>query len=152
MTNIKTFWFAFLISTACMAGTCTDSLYRGFDTRLNAVPIGRLPAGREQVVGFEIVHGKPIVAFSHRLLGFEKRRRISVFVEQEIEDLAVDNSGKLFVQLLAESGSSRLVTARVDAHLRPDPVLEGRVAGTLYNSGSTVFLEVNQNGSAAWEG
>src|SRR5882672_4708055 len=144
MQIAKTFSFGLLVSTVCMAGTCADSLYRGFDSRLSVVSVGRLPAGKEQVVGFEIVHGKPIVAFPHRLIGIENRKQLSVFVEQEIEALAVNDSGSLFVQQLPETGSGPLTIARVDAQFRPDPTLNGRVTGNIYNSGSPVFLEVDQ--------
>ncbi|MCU1305400.1 MAG: hypothetical protein JWN45_95 [Acidobacteriaceae bacterium] len=121
------------------ATECGESAYIGFDSRLRAEVVGRLPQGNEPVVGFEIVHGKAVVALPHRLIAFGGKR-LSTFVGEQIEGIAIDRAG-LLVQL--RSGNGNREVARLTASgLRRDARLSAVVTGQLFGSNNAVLVEL----------
>jgi hypothetical protein len=55
-----------------------SAVSEGFDSRLQVELIGRIPVQHERAVGFEIIKGKPLVAYPHRLLGVEADKVVSI--------------------------------------------------------------------------
>ena len=111
--------------------SCIDQAFRGFDTRLNVDIAGKVPVA-EAPVGFELVEGRPVVAFSHRLIVIDGKRLIAQPSLDAIQALTVDANGR--VRLQANN------TVRL---FGPDRLVdEGRVAegGLIHNSGAPTYL------------
>ena len=125
------------LSTAawCAEASCTESVYQGFDSRLTLDLVGRLPTDRDGIRGFEVARGKPLVAFSHRLLGIESDALVSMPSLDSIEALTVDAAGRPRLQ------STRGIQTIGASQLQPDTVLSQVVAGRLFNSGNNVFVD-----------
>ena len=121
--------------------SCSTTVYLGFDSRLKPDLVGRLPATKEQVQGFEIVRGKPLVAFPHLLLAFGSDKSVSFTPPDTIVGLTADSTDHIRlqtangVQMLKESG------------FEPDTRLTSTVEGHLSNSGNSVFLDTSEKES-----
>jgi hypothetical protein len=120
---------------------CSNVAYRGFDSRLIVEAVSRVPIGSDQVTGFEVSNGRPIVAFERRLVGIDGDRQAALPSIDRIDALAVDATGRLFVQQgsrLRRVASDKLETVRAVA------------AGTrLHNSGQALFVESESSGTAS---
>jgi hypothetical protein len=115
---------------------CDRQLYRAPDSRLQPRIVGLLPKADQPVVGFEIVHDRPLVAFSHLLVGFEEKGLAELPVTQVLKGLSYEkNSGVL---LQSDSGFLRLG----NQGLEPASRLNALVHGRIYGSGNAVFVEV----------
>jgi hypothetical protein len=132
---------ALSVASGASSSECLHELYTGFDSRVKARVVGRLAPGREPVVGFDVVHGVAVVALPHRLILF-RNRRVNLFVEEEVRGLISDVKGNLFLQVKDPSDPEREVTKRLRASgLQRDTTLTADVRGTLYGSGTKLFLE-----------
>ncbi len=81
---------------------CRTGVYRGFDSRLAPVLLGRIPASAaEPVVGFEALQGKALVALPHRLLAVGAGRIFAVPVLPVTQGLSFDAGGRIGLQTAA---------------------------------------------------
>jgi tetratricopeptide (TPR) repeat protein len=130
-----------LASATAIASDCHHKLYTGFDSRVKARLVGRLAPGREPIVGFDVVHGVPVVALPHRLVLF-RNRRTNLFVEDEIEALVSDSTGGLSVQVRDASNPARTIIKRLGQHgFQRDSTLTTDVQGRLSGSGTKLYVE-----------
>ena len=124
------------------AGSCLDSIYRGFDSRLTVDLVGRAPIGTDPIVGFEVVNGRAVVAYPHRVVGVGDGRLVAQPSLDQISSLAVDSVGTVWIQTsngVKRIGSERLETVEA---------LQPKAGRRLQNSGSALFLEVEAGKSA----
>jgi hypothetical protein len=121
--------------------TCSNTVYLGFDSRLKPDLIGRLPPTKEQVQGFEIVRGKPVVVFPDLLVAFRSDKSVSLTPPATILGITTDATDR--VRLQTASG----IEVLQDSGFEPDSKLTSTVTGHLSNSGNTVFLETMEQDS-----
>lgn len=133
--------FAPLVLSAATGGDCQHKLYTGFDSRVKAKIVGRLGTGHESIVGFDVVRGTPVVSLPHRLVLFQKKR-LNLFVEDEVQGIVSDSAGNLILQVRDPANSERSLVKQLGSHgLQPNSKLTQDVRGTLHGSGTTLFIE-----------
>jgi len=115
---------------------CERQFYRAPDSRLQPRIVGLLPKANQPVVGFEVVHGRPLVAFPHLLVGFEEKGLAELPVTQALKGLSYEKNSGVLVQ--SDSGFLRLG----NRGLEPDRRLNAAVHGRIYGSGNPVWVEV----------
>lgn len=121
---------------------CRTSVYRGFDSRLAPVLLGRIPApAAEPIVGFEALHGKALVALPHRLLAVGPGRIFAVPVLPATQGLSFDAGGRIRLQTAAgflamDPGGAAAMTRAAVPGLAP--------GARLLDSGSDVAVEAVQ--------
>jgi hypothetical protein len=131
-----------LVGATRAQNSCADTLFRGLDSRLKADLLGRVPVGRDPVVGFEIVHGKGIIAYPLRIVGVGGSGAVSIASPDVINAIAVDSSDELIVQ--TEKGIRRV---NREGALSRDPRLTAAVHGKLLGSGTLSLLDVAKSPS-----
>jgi hypothetical protein len=119
--------------------SCTDSLFVGFDSRLATELLARLPSSQDPIRGFEIVNGKPVVAFPHRLLAFAPDQLASFPSLDPIEGISADGAGRLRLQ------SPHKISIVRASQIEPDVSLSGTTAGHLLDSGNPLLLEARSD-------
>ena len=121
---------------------CPDSQYVGFDSRLMARLIARLPPIESALVDFRMVSGEPVVLLRDRLLlysGSALPREIPVASNaSETLGISVDQAGTVRLQ---RGGQVDIVTA---GGLSRDP--DFAPEGKLFGSGKPVLLEARKSG------
>lgn len=120
--------------------SCTNSLYVGFDSRLSSKLLGHLRGSGETIRGFEIVKGKTVVAFAHRVIAFGKGAVATMPSLDPIDAMSVDAMGRLRLQ------SPHKIQLVGESRMDTDEDLTRQVSGRLFNSGSAVFLEAQTEG------
>jgi len=114
-------------------GACDDSHYIGFDSRVSARLLARLPVTRELVTGFAVAGDRPIVLLRDRLLIYGSGLPSEVRLPYTATGLSVDAGGRLRVQ---HGGAVDLLS---DGVLRPDTSVNP--AGRLFGSNMPVLLD-----------
>jgi hypothetical protein len=145
-TKRKLLWiFPVLLALGPLAfellGSCSRSVYLGFDSRLKPELIGRFPPTKEGVEGFEIVRGKPLVAFPHLLLAYRSDKAVSVIPSDTVLGVTVDAAGHIRLQ------TGHGIQLLNNAGFEPDTKLSSAVTGQLSNSGNKVFLDATMKDS-----
>lgn len=125
-----------LIGQTALGPKCNSVLYARLDSRLKPTLISVLPNAHETVVGFEVIHGSPVVAFPHSLLTIQRVGGTRFAVDQTIKGLSFDKEAKVFIQ------SNKGVLQLDRSGLEPDNKLNSVVLGRVYGSGGKVLLEV----------
>jgi hypothetical protein len=85
---------------------CDSHLYRAIDSRLEPHIVGLLPKTSQPVVGFEVVQDRPLVAFSHLLLGFKRDGVAELPVSQVLKGLSYEKNSDVLCSLMADSFDS----------------------------------------------
>jgi hypothetical protein len=111
-------------------------LYSPVDGRLRPQLIGVLPKGHDFVVGFEVISGKPLVAFPHSLLVLRGAGGARFAVAQTVKGLSFNQGSRVLLQ--SDQGFLQLQ----QNGLEPAIKLGSAVHGRLYGSGEKVFIEV----------
>jgi len=132
-----------LANKEAWADQCEKRLYTGFDTRVKARLVGRLAPGSESIVGFEVIHGRPVVALPHRLVLFNPNKRTNLFIADEVESMGTDQARTLWIQTRTadDPRTSNVEWLRPNGMLR-DAKLSSDVRGSLHASGTLLMLEV----------
>lgn len=79
--------------------SCRDVTYPGFDLRLKPTPIARIyPASGEHLRGFEIVNGRPVVAFENRIVAFSKDSEYTIPISEAVQRIAGTDDAGLLIQ------------------------------------------------------
>jgi hypothetical protein len=133
--------FVFGLGAFDLFASCSNAVYLGFDSRLKTDLVGRLPATKEQVQGFEIVRGKPLVAFPHLLVAFGSDKSVSFTPPDTIVGITADSTDH--IRLQTANGIQMLK----DSGFKPDTSLTSTVEGHLSNSGNRVFLDTLEKDS-----
>ena len=115
-------------------GSCLDSIYRGFDSRLTVDLVGRAPIGTDPIVGFEVVNGRAVVAYPHRVVGVGDGRLVAQPSLDRISSLAVDSVGTVWIQ--TSNGVKRIGSERLEIV----EALQPKTGRRLQNSGNALFL------------
>lgn len=121
--------------------TCSNTVYLGFDSRLKPDLIGRLPPTKEQVQGFEIVRGRPMVVFPGRLVAFGAQESVSYTSQESILGITTDSTNHIRLQ------TANGIQVLKDSGFELDAKLTSTVKGHLSNSGNGVFLETTEKDS-----
>jgi hypothetical protein len=114
---------------------CYQAVYLGFDSRLKTEVIARLPDIKEPIRGFEILHGRPLIALTHQVITIDRGHAVALPVANEIRGISVTSHGQLLVQ------TSGGVETLGQTDLTTDRVLTSKVSGRLYDSGNAVLME-----------
>src|ERR1700681_2512216 len=114
---------------------CEQQVYAAPDARLRPHIIGRVPESRERVVGFEVIHGRPLVALPRQLIGLTDKGTSELEIPESVKGLSVDQESR--VSLQTTMGFQTLG----DPGLEPDETLTSAVHGRLFGSGSPVLVE-----------
>jgi hypothetical protein len=114
--------------------SCLDSQYIGFDSRVSARLLGRLPFTGAAVAGFGVAGGHPVVLFSDRLLIFESATPREIALPYTATSLSVDSHERIRVQ---HGDAVDLVTAN---GVIPDSTFHS--GGRLFGSGRPVLMDV----------
>jgi len=115
---------------------CQHQIYAAPDGRLTPHVIGRVPKSAEQIVGFEIIRGKPLVALPHQLIVFADKSVTELAVPETVSGLSFNQESRLVLQT-----ATGFLTVE-DTGLKPDKTMSRTLHGRLYGSGSPVFVEV----------
>jgi len=134
-TIIVSIVVAVTLCRSAAAVTCSDTVFRGFDSRLKIRPIGKVPDTSEPPIGFEIVNGHAVVAFSHRVLALDADTVVAIPSLDPITSIAVDGSGLLRLQ--TSKNVRQLGTERFEA----DSALTKAIKGRIFGSGQDSFLD-----------
>jgi hypothetical protein len=128
-----------LVSVLRGMGTerCDEIPYGGFDGRLSVVPVGEIPVPGNHVIGFEIVHDKPVVAFPHRLLAITPKGIVSWTSLDRVTHIATDDHARVLVQT-----TKGIASAGNGLSLEPVATLIDAARGDLYDSGNTNVLSL----------
>ena len=132
----KTPAILWLVLTASLLGdeVCRDTAFLGFDSRLSVRPAGRLPDGGDTPLAFEIVGGKPAVAFARELVILDGKQDLRLPLPFQATGILADGSATLIATSAGgvfEFGPSGWVrTDRFPAAL----------AASLHNSGAPLPL------------
>jgi hypothetical protein len=119
---------------------CIDTVYRGFDSRLHVDVSGKVPLGDDPVVGFEVLRGRPLVAFKRRVVAVDGTERVALPSLDPILGLSVDGAGHAWLhagEQLRRVGAVGADTGRVAPGVR------------VYNSGSDTYLLVESEATAS---
>lgn len=115
---------------------CQQQIYAAPDGRLKPHVIGRVPKSEEPIVGFEIIRGKPLVAFPHQLVVFTDKSINELAVPERVKGISFNENSRLVLQT-----TTGFLTFE-DTGLLPDKTLISKVQGRLYGSGNQVLVEV----------
>jgi hypothetical protein len=117
-------------------------LFDGFDSRLTITPIGEFSIKSDAVVGFEVVHDRPVVALPHRVLALTKSGTLGWTSLDKVNAIAVDGNDRLLVQTtkaVLTPGQSKAFAAVGD--------LSKVARGELYDSGNPNMLSLTKENS-----
>lgn len=114
---------------------CEQQMYADPDSRLTPHIIGRLPNSVEEIVAFEIIQGRPLVALPRQLIGFTANGINELTIPEPIKGLSFNKDSRVWLQT-----SSGFQTVG-ETHLESDTIFTNAVNGRLYGSGSPLFVE-----------
>jgi hypothetical protein len=122
---------------------CNEAPYGGFDSRLSVVPLGQVPIEGNQVVGFEVIRDKPVVAFPHRLLAVTPKGVVSWTSMDEVTRIATDDKARVLIQT-----SKGIASTGQGNSFESVATLNNAIHGELFDSGNTNVLSLVGGSSA----
>lgn len=143
---------AFWISGALLHAVdpCARPPFQGFDSRLQIQYLGRVPITSEPIVGFELLNGRPIVAYPHSVIAIDHRHALQYRTPEQIVAIAADAAGALWLQTAPGLGQAApgLFLLQKAGFVRDSnlTVLENSV---FYDSGNPAFLELARGSESA---
>jgi len=128
-----------LVAASVAHTDCLSSQYIGFDSRVFAQLIARMPPTGEAVKGFAIAAGIPVVLLKSRLLIFDSAIPRDIPVPEDATGLSVDADEIIRLQRPGEVDILTEWTPRKDTSLEPK--------GALFDSGRPVLVDAwNEEG------
>jgi hypothetical protein len=124
--------------------TCSEAPYGGFDGRLLVVPLAEVPIQGNQVVGFEVIREKPVVALPHRLLAVTPKGVVSWTLLDKVMHIATDEKARVLIQTdkgIATTGKGKSFESLA--------TLTGAIHGELFDSGNINVLSLVGGNSAS---
>lgn len=132
------------------ADPCMHPPFQGFDSRLQIRYLGRVPITKDLIVGFEILSGRPVVAYSHSVIAVEHHQAMRYNTTDRIVGISADALGGLWLQTAARADeSSRSLSLLQKTGFVPDQKLAVSENSIFHDSGNPVFLEVVQEMGSA---
>jgi hypothetical protein len=126
-------WLAFSGSLR-PADLCNNAVFLGFDSRLSVRPAGRLPAGNDTVLAFELFAGKPTIAFDRELIFLDNRQALHLPTPFRVTGLLAD--GLPTPVATAADGIYQFGPSGWE----PSHRFPAALAGSLHNSGAVLPL------------
>jgi hypothetical protein len=140
---LRCIWVILIVGQAFGQPTgCRQAIYSGFDSRLEPTLLGRLPQNRNDIVGFEIVRGTPTIAFHDRIIGLRDAQIWELPTHGEVGGMSVDKDDILRIQ------TPNSIEALNAKGFSRDEQLALHANGRLIDSGSGVFMEVQEKGGS----
>src|SRR5581483_11542522 len=123
----------FSVYSLAAVASCMDSQYIGFDSRVTARIIGRLPVTDDLVAGFAVAGGRPVVLLGKRLLIYDSGVPREIALPYPATGLSVDSRERIRIQ---HGETVDLVTTDT---VTTDPEIISK--GKLFGSGRPVLLD-----------
>jgi hypothetical protein len=101
-----------------------------------------MPATKDEVTGFEIVRGTPIIALSDGLVALKEGQARQLPLDNKISGLSVDAKEQLRIQ------TAQTVESMETTGFKRDDQMGARVKGRLVNSGNRVFMDMEEKDGA----
>jgi hypothetical protein len=124
---------------AAQSQKCEQHPYSGLDSRLKADIVGIVPELKEPVVGFELINHRPVVALPDQVLSMGQKK-VARMTVTSVRGISADDQGHLLIQTDAGIQTTEDFGTQTIG-------LRKAIRGRLYDSGSSLFLEVRSRGN-----